>query len=425
MFKSLRERIRFATYSVVHRRSLAAQTKWQSKQFARLIAHAYANVPLWRIFLEERHLDPRTIHLGDIGKLPITGKKTYLGRAIDEYTDNSKRLSSHWYKTSGSSGTPFTFLLSDQVLDQKYVDFGSLKFLWWRGIAPLRFAAVKMVRIRLRARQAPHSFFIAVEDYLRSPRNVIAKICEFRPMIVATYPSILSDMARLVSSDTTILWKTPPFLLSLGETLLPSVRAQISNALTSEIYDHYGLEEVGAVGVECVAHDGLHINTESLFVEIVDDAGEPVPDGTVGRVIVTDLFNYNMPFIRYDSEDSGRITLETCRCGLSSPRLWVTGRYSATLTFSGKSFHHLEFDGAMDGFMNEISQYQIAKLSEEEMVARVVPGPAFKNGVDVRLKENLSTLVGPGVGIRIERVERVELSEKGKCQIVRDESGTQ
>lgn len=85
----------------------------------------------------------------------------------------------------------------------------------------------------------------------------------------------------------------------------------------------YHRKEFGIIASECAEHEGVHAHSELFIVEVIDDSGSPAADGQRGRILVTDLFNYNMPFIRYDTGDTARISHATCTCGLSTPRLWL------------------------------------------------------------------------------------------------------
>lgn len=423
MMRSVINRLRFAQFCVLHRRSLAAQKRWQKNRIQKLIRHAYRHVPLWRTLLREKGIVPDSIRsIEDMSRLPITSKRTYLGRMPEEFIDNSRAVQSHWYLTSGTSGMPFRFLLSEQSVLEKYIDFASFRFLWWRGESLSKLATTRLARIKIRGPSNEHRLFVPVEEFLSHPRESLARIVNFKAEIISAYPSILLDMARLLSKDSTLPRPQLRFVLSFGEMLFPSVRTFVQDTLGCEIYDRYGLEEIGVVGVECAQHDGFHVNTESVIIEIADDSYVPIAPGMEGKIIATDLLNYGMPFIRYDTGDRGKISYEPCACGLRSPRLWIQGRYSAYLSFPARSIHHLEFDGAMDGFMNYIFQYQIAKKSENEIVARIIPGPAFYADVIGRVKENLEKLVGIGVRVSVETVGELPVTPRGKSRIIIDES---
>lgn len=428
MMESLRrmgERLYFARFCILHRRSLAAQRRWQEKRLRRLVQYAYKNVPLWRELLDDRRVNPDSIYtFEDMRKLPVSEKQTFIGRMVEEYIDSSRTTDSRWYLTSGTSGTPLQFLMSERAVQKKYIAFATLRFLWWRGVSTGELSSINHVHIKIRGISDEHHLFIPVKDFLGNPRQTLTQIVRFRAEIISAYPSILLEMARLISEDPTLPKPTPRFIISIGEMLTPSVRTFVEDVLKAEIYDRYGLEEIGAIGVECVRHDGFHINTESVIVEITDDSYATISPGVEGRIVATDLLNYGMPFIRYDTGDRGKISNEPCACGLRSPRLWIEGRYSASLSFPARRIHHLEFDGAMDGFMNNIFQYQIAKISDSAIMARIIPGPAFYVGVSEKVKESLGKLVGEDVNVSVELVEELPLTPRGKSKIVIDESSS-
>jgi phenylacetate-CoA ligase len=166
-------------------------------------------------------------------------------------------------------------------------------------------------------------------------------------------------------------------------------------------------------------HDGLHEHSESTIIEIVDADGKRVPDGTFGRILLTDLLNYNMPFVRYEIGDSGRLVHERCACGLETPRLYLEGRYSAHLTFGDRRVQHLEFDGALDGLMNVILQYRVVKESDTSLAVQVVPGPRFTADTAADIEARMHALV-PGVAAHVDMVESLPRTPRGKSQIVAD-----
>jgi phenylacetate-CoA ligase len=212
----------------------------------------------------------------------------------------------------------------------------------------------------------------------------------------------------------------PVYIVSFGEMLTPAARALVSRVFSTEVFDRYGTEEVGTIAVECSAHDGMHVNSESVIVEIIDDEGRRVPRGSYGRIIVTDLFNFNMPFIRYDTGDRGVLLTSPCSCGLQTPRIRIEGRYSAYLEFENQRIHHLEFDGALDAFANHIEQYQVVKTAADALEIRVVPAPAFTEDSRLRAKDSVMKLTGQGVSVTVVTVTQIEPTEQGKSRIVID-----
>ncbi|HVU75229.1 MAG TPA: hypothetical protein VHD38_00085 [Candidatus Paceibacterota bacterium] len=396
---------------------------WQGAQLRRLVREVYAAIPLWKQYFDLSGVAPESINsVYDLQRLPVTDKQFYSGKMTEEYVDTARMTGAYWHTTSGTSGRPFTFLATERSYAAKYVDLATLRFVRWKEGWHRDLHALKVARIKMRGPSLRHRLHVAVRDFLTTPQAVLKQIESFKPDILTSYPSILLESAQLLRQDPTIAHIRPRYVVSFGEMLTPAARQLIGEAFQAEVYDRYAIEEVGAIGSECAKHDGFHIHMESIVVEVVDREGKCVPEGERGRVVVTDLFNSVMPFIRYDTGDEGRISTAPCSCGLRAPRVWITGRYTASLTFSGRRIHHLEFDAALDGFMDRLLQYQIAKLSEDHLVARITPGPKFETRVLEQVEQALRPLLGKGVDIQVDVVPRLAIPERGKSKIVVDES---
>jgi phenylacetate-CoA ligase len=117
------------------------------------------------------------------------------------------------------------------------------------------------------------------------------------------------------------------------------MRENIENTFGCDIYDGYGLNDGGVGAYECSEHSGLHIDMERSIMEIVDKKGHQMEDG-VGSILATSLYNYAMPFIRYETGDLGHIIPTNCGCGRGSrllkEKLAERGRPCNT---RGKSIH--------------------------------------------------------------------------------------
>ena len=99
--------------------------------------------------------------------------------------------------------------------------------------------------------------------------------------------------------------------------------AAIEDAWGCRVFDHYGTTETGlGGGVECEAHEGLHLREADLLFEVVDpETGRRLPDGDEGEIVFTTLTREAMPLIRYRTGDLGRLLPGTCPCGSALRRL--------------------------------------------------------------------------------------------------------
>src|SRR5258707_764531 len=119
---------------------------------------------------------------------------------------------------------------------------------------------------------------------------------------------------------------------SSSQTLPASSRAVMEDAFGCKVFDKYGAREFSGIAYECEAHEGHHVVAEGYIVETLRD-GQPAKPGEVGEIVITDLNNYCMPFIRYRIGDLAEVLPEaTCRCGRGAPRLGaIEGRVQSII----------------------------------------------------------------------------------------------
>lgn len=111
-------------------------------------------------------------------------------------------------------------------------------------------------------------------------------------------------------------------LMICGDYFSPFARQEMERIWSAKAFDHYGLAESGlGMALECKEHHGMHIWETNQYVEILDEAGNPVPDGEWGEVTLTTLARRGQPLIRYRTGDKSRILPGPCGCGSVLKRL--------------------------------------------------------------------------------------------------------
>jgi phenylacetate-CoA ligase len=110
-------------------------------------------------------------------------------------------------------------------------------------------------------------------------------------------------------------------VLLMGETIPEDTRAIVAERLGARSAGLYSCQEIGMIATECEAAPHYHVAVENALVEIVDDRGRDVAPGERGRVVVTGLYNYVMPFIRYQLGDIAVAGGAPCGCGRTLPTI--------------------------------------------------------------------------------------------------------
>lgn len=160
-----------------------------------------------------------------------------------------------------------------------------------------------------------------------------AELKDWRPAFIASYPSVLVELARQQQAGALRL--EPLALWSGGEGLAPSTRHWIEEVFGAPVINDYGASECLSIAFEC-AHGRLHLNDDWVLLEPIDAQGQPVPAGEASHsVLLTNLANRAQPLIRYQLGDSITMYPDLCACGNHRPSFSVEGRCDDTLQLSG------------------------------------------------------------------------------------------
>ena len=118
-----------------------------------------------------------------------------------------------------------------------------------------------------------------------------------------------------------------------GDACPDSVTAGCEAILGSRLFPHYGSREMGMAGaICCQAHEGMHLRENHIIAEIVDEAGNALPEDKWGELVITTVGMEAMPLIRYRTGDYTRILPGLCPCGSAVRRLDRIERRSAGIS---------------------------------------------------------------------------------------------
>jgi phenylacetate-CoA ligase len=210
-------------------------------------------------------------------------------------------------------------------------------------------------------------------------------------------------------------------VISSGETLNGTDRQLMEQVFECPIFNRYGCREFGAIAHECEAHEGLHLNMESFIVEIVDDNG--MPTSGEGQIVITNLDNVAMPFIRYSMGDIGRLLEHSngCQCGRQLVQLDnPSGRVIDYLeTKSGKmiSVHFFTLLFGENGTL--FRDFQICQLASDKLTIQVVPNQSGAETAYPSLEHRIKEYLGDEVTVSFEAVDKIPLEPNGKRMILK------
>ncbi len=421
-------------------RSLDELHAIQAGELRRLLRHAYANVPHYRALFDEAHVTPDDIRgAEDLRRLPILGRDRARD-TVDARTATTGPAVEIRKSTSGTMGRPlvFGYERASEYWRQacKLRGYGwagyhaGLRSLhYWGGGPPAIGDAKPSFAKRLQKIKVQADRALRREHYVDCGRRgaaemdaVVDIIRRERPDVIVCYSQAGADLARHVLARGAKTWGTIPVLCG-AERLLPADRVPMEQAFGKAVFETYGCREVMLISTECDAHDGQHVSMETLVVEIVvrDGAGERAAQpGELGEIVVTDLTNLAMPFIRYANGDlavAGKPG--TCACGRALPRLAsVEGRVTETLTDgSGARVNGLVFNVVIAHLAHAIRQFQVVQRKDRSVTLRVVPTPTFDASIEGVLRATWQKYLA-GVPVTLELVDELPIAASGKRQVV-------
>jgi phenylacetate-CoA ligase len=180
--------------------------------------------------------------------------------------------------------------------------------------------------------------------------------------------------------------------------------------------DHYGAQEVGSIAPECPHCRQYHVNAESVLVEILREDGTRCAPGETGRVIVTSLYNYAMPFIRYEVGDYAVAGSLDVKCRVRLPSLTrVLGRYRSTFTLKdGRIIYPYVAIGRFRDYIS-FEQVQVVQTDYDAIEVRYVPvdgRPADSCGLQAYLRKAIDA----SFNVRAVPVAEIPRAASGKFE---------
>ena len=402
-----------------------ARLGFQEKHLENLLLHANHNVPYYnKIFAQIGIVKNGEVDLSRFDKIPILTKeiirKHHSELISKDYTTRK------WYYNSsgGSTGEPVRFIQDELYgkwndAEDKYyyediigIDMYAKKAILWgsardifEGSIGLRAKLVNWLTNTV----VLNSFRITVEDMER----YLKIINSYKPDLIRGYAGSLYDFCAFVEKKG-ISVHTPKAIVSAAETLRDEIRAKVENVFGTKVYDFYGTREVGGIAGEC--KDGLmHILTFRNLVEILDTSSQPVKEGEIGRVIVTSLHNYSMPFIRYEIEDMAIPGPDKCKCGNSLPTLnKVTGRITEHFIREDRAIISGSALTLTFNLKDWVNAFQIIQEDYKRVRILIVPKGDADDSERNEVESKIKLLMGQDCQIIWEFVDEIPKTQSGK-----------
>ena len=234
--------------------------------------------------------------------------------------------------TAGTSGFRGVFVFDRREWSMELAN--ALRWHRFMGVRPRFFPRVKIsaigadspihVSARLTASSDVGLFRFQLLEVTASVEELVALLNGFQPDVLLSYPSMAAVLAHEQVAKRLAI--RPRVISTHSELLTKEMADKIERAWGKKPFNHYGLTELSTYGAECERHCGMHALDDLFIAEIVDDAFRPVESGKLGRrLLLTNLYNFTLPLIRYDVSDMMALSPEPCACGRPFPLILAIG----------------------------------------------------------------------------------------------------
>lgn len=391
-----------------------------------LLHHAYSNVPWYK-----NKYSAMGLHPNDITKEEYFSQVPVLNRS--ELAENfslfvSQKINPKTLKistTGGSTGNPVKIGTQKKGLRelQKWQMFS-----WWdlelktnmasiyRGLPVTGYkkAALNIINwpqkvIRMDATQMTQQ---KIDDFIRATQSV-------QPKLIHGYVGALDAIADYLIENN-ILLPSPKVVWATAAPITAIQEEKISRAFNAPVCDQYGCSEMYFIAAECPHKNGLHVFSDSIKLEILDKKNEPLPSESYGKIVLTNLNEFDFPLIRYENGDTGRFLNKKCSCGINLPLMdKVKGRISDNIALPNGTILSGEYLTTIyDDYTDKVKQFQVVRKKDGSIVINIVLyTKSAQNEIETHTKKEFQTRIQNQVPVKINFVEKIE-AQKGKLQFI-------
>ncbi|WP_459556940.1 phenylacetate--CoA ligase family protein [Lacunimicrobium album] len=383
----------------------------QNLKLKALLAQIVPANRFWTSRFQQAGIDPAQVRsINDLASLPLITKQEIVGdfNAHPPYGSNLTYPTTSYarfHQTSGTTGRPLVWMDTHA------------SWSWFMDCWKLIYHAVEITcddRFCFPFSFGPFIGFWAAFEGATQNGNLT---------IPAGGLSTTARIRLILDQQCTVICCTPTYALRMVEVAaqegidirsshvraiivagepggnIPATREKIESAWGARVYDHWGMTEIGSLGIEPHGDPGnLYILETQAIPEVIDPAtGQFVEPGQVGELVITNLGRWGNPLIRYRTGDLVRPSTSPSPCGCSFLRLegGVLGRVDDMVTIRGNNVYPSSIEAVLREFP-EIVEYRMTvstQRSMKQMLIEVELQPTFENLGEVNFMKRLHATI--------------------------------
>jgi len=408
------------------------KAQWQSpdrladlnkEQLASILRHAALTVPFYRDYCAQTGLDPAALTSEDLTRFPLVSKKDMMGEVKPFLNTQAGKDDLVPNATGGSSGIWFQFYIDRAALEVRTANdlrgrtwtgwnLGDKQAVLWghprdnKMTHSLRGELLARFVHRSRNMNAYNMDDEVIASYYQALRA-------WKPAMMLGYSSALAFLADYLTREN-LQMESPRGIISSAETLTDEHRASIEGYFGCPLLNRYGSREFGDIAQQCEVVDGLHIFNDRVHLEVLRPDGTACDPGERGEIVITDLDNRVMPFIRYRTGDLARSAAGTCSCGRGFPLLeTVEGRTSELIVGKNGKYYSCQSPRLFGADIPGIGQMQLIQETIDSIEVKVVPDARWNDDGREKLVARMTELLGD-TEVKVTLVDEIPPAASGK-----------
>ncbi|MFA5294497.1 MAG: phenylacetate--CoA ligase family protein [Methanoregulaceae archaeon] len=394
-----------------------------------LFLHAYHHTRYYhQIFDQIGIIQDDYVDLALIKEIPVLTKEIIRKNFNELISDDYQKRGWFYNSSGGSTGEPIKLIQDKQFLRWAK----ATNYYYYKNILGIDQPAVKKVIVWGSERDIFTGTFgiktklsnyitntILLNSFRMTPEDIeryINTINEYKPEFIRGYAGSLYEICSYAEKNDLSIY-SPKIIESAAETLNDEMRDQIERIFGTKLYNFYGSREVSNLAGECkkgLMHPFMFWN----YQELLDQHNQHIKEGENGKVIVTNLFNYSMPLIRYEIGDTAILGPEQCSCGNVLPTYKkVTGRITDHFRLKDGTTIPAEFFIHLIGVVylrGDILKFQVIQEDYEILKILVVTNKNLTDSYMIDIESKIKVVMGPNCRIIWEFIDDIPKTPSGK-----------
>ena len=391
---------------------------YQNNRLKKLLEFVYENVPFYKNWFNTQSIRPSDIRgISDLYLLPIITKSEIRNNPelfLPRQRQNKKSIK---LCSSGSTGEPFSYFISGEAFSLKYA--AALRGWSWMGYelgdSYAKLSQNKRNSLLKKVQDVVNRcLYIYIPDLSKqSLLNTIEILKKNQPEYLRCYPDPLYFAAKIMQERNQKLSGIKA-INTTGNILTPEARNLIEESFGCPVFDSYSCEG-SALFYEGPTRESYLGSMEYAVTEIIDNNNQQVVDKGKGFHITTDLHNYAMPLIRYNTQDLIEKTGNKSSCGRSLFSInKVIGRENDILVTPSGNHLIVHLFTIYFEYFPSVLQFQIEQTGTHEFIFRFVVDKSFNNEIISEIHKYWQDFLGINVHLSIEIHDSIPLLYSGK-----------